>query len=262
MNIWFTSDTHYHHKNIVRGTTSWADDPSKGAASVQRTRDFNTLEEHDDALVNNINKVVGENDILYHLGDWSFGGLEYVWEFRKRLKCRFIHLTLGNHDHHIERNRVLPNAYKHHDTGVFVDGEPLKHGKHYAQDAISTHELFSSVNQFKIDKIGGQSMVLCHYSMRTWDKGHHGTWMLYGHSHGTLPDYSMNTVEMQTVKVGTNQTGVFTREEAVNVRKTFKTMDVGIDTHPEFRPYHIDEIRKIMNKRIPLLVDHHTEDTN
>ena len=32
-------------------------------------------------------------------------------------------------------------------------------------------------------------------------------------------------------------------------------MDVGIDTHMEFRPYHIDEIRSIMSNRISLNVD-------
>jgi len=29
-----------------------------------------------DTLVNNINEMVGENDVLIHLGDWSFGGFE------------------------------------------------------------------------------------------------------------------------------------------------------------------------------------------
>ncbi len=81
-------------------------------------------------------------------------------------------------------------------------------------------------------------MVLCHYAMRTWDKGHKGTWMLFGHSHGTLGSYGVDRdVE-------------------------FKTMDVGVDTHPEFRPYHIEEIRKIMDTRVALQVDHHNEETN
>ena len=33
-----------------------------------------------------------------------------------------------------------------------------------------------------------QDIVLCHYAMRVWQKSHYGAWMLYGHSHGTLPD--------------------------------------------------------------------------
>lgn len=77
-------------------------------------------------------------------------------------------------------------------------------------------------------------MVLSHYSFRTWNNGGEGTWMLYEHSHGTLREYG---------------------PESNNDK--FKTMDVGIDTHPEFRPYHFDEIKEIMDKRINLRVDHH-----
>lgn len=35
-------------------------------------------------------------------------------------------------------------------------------------------------------KIEGQHIVLCHYAMRVWNRSHHGSWNLYGHSHGTL----------------------------------------------------------------------------
>ena len=78
---------------------------------------------------------------------------------------------------------------------------------------------------------------MCHYAMRTWDRAHHGSIMLYGHSHGTLPAYSRN--------------GNF-----------YKTMDVGIDTHFEFRPYHIDEIRDIMSNRNTLNIDDYDKNTN
>lgn len=251
--IWFTSDTHYHHKNIVRGVTEWAGDPAKGAASVQRTRDFKTLEEHDDTLVKNINAVVKPDDILYCLGDWSFGGLEQVWEFRKRLNCRNIHLIFGNHDHHIERNRPLPNAHTEwtEDKGIIlVDGTcPKVSGTDKASiRPATTQELFRSTQHYSRREIGGQDMVLSHYAMRTWDKGHHGSWMLFGHSHGTLPLYTTLIRD--------------DKDEDGHKQVAFKTMDVGIDTHPEFRPYHIEEIRKIMSNRINLTVDHHSEQTN
>ena len=32
----------------------------------------------------------------------------------------------------------------------------------------------------------GQRLVICHYAMRVWPRSHHGSWQLYGHSHGTL----------------------------------------------------------------------------
>jgi len=35
--------------------------------------------------------------------------------------------------------------------------------------------------------IEDQFVVVCHYAMRKWERGHHGSWQLYGHSHGRCP---------------------------------------------------------------------------
>jgi hypothetical protein len=45
-------------------------------------------------------------------------------------------------------------------------------------------------------------------TMRVWNRSHHGSWHLYGHSHGRLPE-----------------------------PPTLLSMDVGVDTH-DFRPWH------------------------
>lgn len=216
MNTWFMSDPHYNHTNIVRGISTWDD--------LNATRKFETLEQMNQTLVDNINKNVKENDVLYCLGDWSFGGKNSIYEFRKQLKVKTIHLILGNHDHHIEKG-----------ASIMINDEV----------EINCRKLFSSVNHYLNKKINGQGIVMSHYSFRTWDNGHHGRWMLYGHSHGTLPDYGITTYPYQIDPV----------------TKYFKTMDVGIDTHPEFRPYHFDEIKEIMSTRISLKVDHHNEKT-
>ena len=155
--LWFTSDTHYNHANICRGTTQW------DRSGVNHFRDFDTLDEMNTALVNNINSLVKENDILIHLGDWSFGGLDSISEFRNQIVCKNIHLILGNHDHHIDSNK----------NGVA--------------------ELFSSVNQY-LDlsikwagdpgkKFNNAHFVLMHYPIASWNGLGKGIPHLHGHVH-------------------------------------------------------------------------------
>jgi calcineurin-like phosphoesterase family protein len=152
--LWFTSDTHYNHTNICRATTSWTD-------RADMTRDFSSLERMNDELVFWINHRVDQDDILIHLGDWSFGGFDSIKEFRDRISCQNIHLVLGNHDHHIERNK----------------------------DNIQS--IFASVNQYidlevKWDKGRGierANFICMHYPIASWNKMNQGAIHLHGHVH-------------------------------------------------------------------------------
>jgi calcineurin-like phosphoesterase family protein len=188
MNHWFFSDPHYGHCNIVKGSTKWAD--------TSECRDFPSINKHDDFIVNAINNVVGQDDILYCLGDWALGGDDSIWKFRRRLNVRTLHLILGNHDVKIKRNKILTT-----DKGL-----------------INARDLFTSVQEVLEKDIGKTKLFMSHYSHRTWHKAHKGAIHLYGHSHGNLPDL-------------------------------YKSMDVHLFSHPERRPYHLDEIRKIMSTR-------------
>lgn len=81
-NIWFTADTHFGHTNILQ--------------YEPLTRPFSSIEEHDEVLIQNWNAVVKPNDIVWHLGDVTFGqkGLKSVAALNGIKK-----LVLGNHDH-------------------------------------------------------------------------------------------------------------------------------------------------------------------
>tara|TARA_R110000868_G_scaffold14414_2_gene66997 strand:- start:15350 stop:16072 length:723 start_codon:yes stop_codon:yes gene_type:complete len=240
MNIWFSSDFHYNHKNIVRGTSEWEDKNS------QRTRNFLTLEEHNETLIKNINLSVKPDDTLYFLGDWSFGRIDAIWNFRKQLICKNIHFIYGNHDQHIEANKTIGVT----DQDVEEYELTIDMYKYKGLNQLHLQNLFSSVSYYKELKINGRHFVLCHFAMRVWNKSHKGSIMLYGHSHGTLdqlqPEFTAPTW------IGDNY-----------YIKNYKTMDVGIDTHKDFRPYHINEIIEIMDKKEILLnIDHHSEKTN
>jgi calcineurin-like phosphoesterase family protein len=122
--------------------------------------------------------MVGEDDILIHLGDWSFGGFDKVQEFRDRILCKNIHLVLGNHDHHIERNK----------EGV--------------------QDLFSSVQQYlrlEVRRPVSKSMmdrytfVCMHYPIASWHDMNQGVIHLHGHVH--LPSH-LRIAEGKAMDVG------------------------------------------------------------
>lgn len=206
--IYFTSDTHYGHANIASKSTSKWD---KGY------RNFKDLDEMNEKLIININNTVKEDDVLYHMGDWSFGGIENIWKFRKRINCKTIHLILGNHDQHIENDKLILT-----DRGL----QPAQ-------------ELFTTVQYYKEVKINGKMFVLSHYAHKIWHGSHKGWYHLYGHSHDSL----------DRNKLGYG-----------------KSMDCGIDSAIRLtgfpRPFSVDEIVKILDKRPIEFPDHHDSKTN
>lgn len=79
--IWFTSDTHWGHQNIIRFCN----------------RPWKTVEEMDEALIENWNSVVRKDDIVFHLGDFAFAP-NWRWKELLGQLNGHIYLVLGNHD--------------------------------------------------------------------------------------------------------------------------------------------------------------------
>lgn len=81
MNIFFTSDTHFGHTNILRYDQS----------------PFASIREQDNAIVHLWNAKVSKTDKVFHLGDFAFGkqaDIAYVRSIANRLNGR-IHLIKG-----------------------------------------------------------------------------------------------------------------------------------------------------------------------
>jgi calcineurin-like phosphoesterase family protein len=193
--LFFTSDTHYNHKNICRGVTDWR--RQDGSIPIEQTRDFPNLEKMNATIVNNINSVVGQDDILIHLGDWSFGGFESIKEFRDRIVCQNIYLAYGNHDHHIENNRggiqgIFRKTFQYEVLEVTIPG----YGK-----------ILPSKHKFVID----------HYPLCSWHNMNKGRFHLFGHVH--LPPHQklMSGRSMDVGMDGNNLT-------PHNVRDIIKTL--------------------------------------
>ncbi len=87
-NIWFVSDTHFNHKNILTFTI---DD----RGTLLRP-EFSSVEEMDETMIENWNRVVQPTDKVYHLGDVGFNEKRLA-EILVRLNGK-KRLLLGNHD--------------------------------------------------------------------------------------------------------------------------------------------------------------------
>ena len=135
----------------------------------------------DRKLIENWNSDISQEDTVYHIGDFCFS--EKGQGILDRLNGH-KHLILGNHD---------------------------KIGKKLRG--------WESIEKLREIYVGDQMIVLCHYAMRTWNKAHYGTWMLYGHSHGTLED---------------------------NIHSL--SFDVGVDCHG-YKPLEFEDVKRIMSKK-------------
>lgn len=87
--IWFTSDTHFYHKNIMK--------------FCPKTRLGADFQEMTELLITNWNRDVQPDDTVYLLGDVFFANAQQARGVLNRLNGN-IHLIFGNHDQVIRNN--------------------------------------------------------------------------------------------------------------------------------------------------------------
>lgn len=96
-------------------------------------------------------------------------------------------------------------------------------------------DIFTSIQDVCILTVPPFNFWLSHYSHRVWIGSHKGYIHLYGHSHDSIADHG-------------------------------KSMDVGVDVayrlFGEYRPFSMDEIVQIMNKKEISFLDRHSSETN
>lgn len=79
--IYFISDTHFNHKNIIEYCN----------------RPFKDIDEMNEAIINNWNNQVKDEDIVYHLGDVAISSESTLKDIIPRLTGK-KYLIRGNHD--------------------------------------------------------------------------------------------------------------------------------------------------------------------
>lgn len=205
MTTWITADTHYYHPNIIiyakrpyikpgdlNSEDKWVDKHTGKLRAGEMTGN----------MINFHNELVKPGDRVIHLGDFTFGGVGEVIRLLGFLKGNF-EFVWGNHDQALHEFKDTISYYPHLSNRV---------------------KFLGNLKEINID---GQTIVLCHYAMRTWRKSGRGAWHLYGHSHGSLPDDPHSN-----------------------------SFDVGVDCH-NLRPINMEQVKKIMSKKTFKPIDHH-----
>lgn len=110
MATFITSDSHFHHKNILDF----------------EARPFTSIDEMRDAMVKSWNDAVMKNDTVYHLGDFSFGDIKKWREMLNDLRGNII-LIKGNHD----KSKITEQALRegliseYHPLGTIIKAEKM-----------------------------------------------------------------------------------------------------------------------------------------
>ena len=132
--VFFTSDTHFNHTNIIR----FCNRPFKDVSHMNET------------IISNWNRVVGHDDIVFHLGDFCLGGSAEWINVLSRLNGK-IYLITGNHD-----VKNLIQDYR----------------KYFEQVVMQMY--------IEADK---QKIYLNHCPFLCYGGSYNGTWQLFGHVH-------------------------------------------------------------------------------
>jgi calcineurin-like phosphoesterase family protein len=166
-NIFFISDLHIGHKNVIKFDG----------------RPFADVDEMHLEMIKRWNSVVGDEDIVYYLGDLAFCRDETTKWFIHSIKGK-INFILGNHDK--MKDIVKFDRWENiHEYGTEID----------VLDKDSLESRGSG---------GYQKIIMAHYPILSWNKSHYNSWMLHGHCHGSLMKSNQDYYKRKVMDVGCN----------------------------------------------------------
>lgn len=192
-NIFFISDLHLGHHNVLKFDG----------------RPFKDVQEMHVELIKNWNSVVKDDDIVYNLGDLSFGNDELDKWFLYSVKGK-IHHIMGNHDA-LKSIRKLDRIEKIYEYGTEITVE----------------------DKDSDDRSGKTHIIMSHYPILSWNRAHHGSWHLHGHCHGSLVKSNLDYYKRRVMDVGCNMIG-YTPISYDEVKKYMLKRSISkVDSHHE-----------------------------
>jgi calcineurin-like phosphoesterase family protein len=218
-NIWFTSDWHLgHNKEFLYGPRGCKD-----------------REEYCSFMVDMINAQAGPDDIIVHIGDMSLTCTQHEFmAWLLQINCKNIFSIVGNHDNRFVK-LIEDLRYPGSEATAMLGYKNIQ-----SMDKFQEITVLEPSN-VPYQKARRRHITLCHFPLQIWNKSHHGTWHLCGHSHGSF-----------------DQTSVYD--------KVGKRFDCGVENALEWSKgeavmFHYKDVEFIMSKKEIFNGDHHNEKT-
>ena len=152
-----------------------------------RSYGYASLSEHNIDVLDKINNIVGENDILFHLGDICLNTNEEQFEILiSSIKCKNIYYVWGNHSNPLWSiyKKQVEKTYNIKDIEVY----PFK------------YKNITFVGNYLTLIYKKQMYVMTHYPLKTWICKKHNAINLHGHIHSNK-NY-INNITEKCIDVG------------------------------------------------------------
>ena len=162
--VYVTSDWHYNHQQEF----------------VWKSRGFSSVEAHNKAIIDNCNKYVRENDILFNLGDLILNStIVQFEELLSQIKCQNMYMLFGNH------------ANRHYKE-IYIPLVKERLGRNYTPDAELYPIRYRNViyiGHYAEIRVNKQYAILSHYPLYSWNYIRKNSYMLHGHEHSGVKNH-------------------------------------------------------------------------
>jgi calcineurin-like phosphoesterase family protein len=221
--IYFTSDSHFGHE-----PKSW---------SLAEKRGFKNIQEHDEWQLQFYRNTL-PTDLIIHTGDFALNTTpERFIKIVKDTPSKIM-MWWGNHESPTSNiykkclRNLMVNNYEIYPLSLHVHSYD-----HY--DAVEGYDkdsnfIFMGNESYLL--IDGQIINIRHMAPAIWDKMKHDAWSICGHSHSSFSPANPNTLDKG------------------------KILDVGVENSKDYNGtpfFTLHEVKKIMNSKKTLIVDHH-----
>lgn len=153
--VCFWSDTHFNHRCERWEIPLW------------KARGFNSVEEHNDVLIQRWNKKANNNSVFFHLGDFIFGydSVHHFKQIISQVKFKDLYVMPGNH------NSGWKQVFEEQRGNVWK---------------ISDTKRVIFVPNYLEAFVNGQPIAMSHYPLASFNGQAKGAWMIHGHCHSNL----------------------------------------------------------------------------